>query len=128
VIYVDTSVALAELLAEDRKPDPAMWARPLVASRLLEHELWVRLHARGLARSHGDAARDLLTRVSLVELVPLVLDRALERFPTPVRTLDALHLATIEYLRRQRIALEVATFDDRMRTALAALAVPIAGV
>jgi len=40
VIYLDTSVALAELLAEDRRARPTLWEEPLVSSRLLEYELW----------------------------------------------------------------------------------------
>jgi len=115
VIYLDTSVALAELYAEDRRPPEALWREPLVSSRLLEYELWTRVNARGDARTHGDAVRELLARVSLVELVPPVLARALEPFPVAVRTLDALHLATAHHLveRRQRLAL--ASYDERMR-------------
>jgi predicted nucleic acid-binding protein len=121
MIYLDTSVALAELFAEDRKAPDSLWAEPLVSSRLLEHELWTRVYARGAARTHGDAVRDVLARVSLVELVPAVLARALDPFPVPVRTLDALHLATAHHLvaGRQRVA--IATFDDRMRRAAVAL-------
>jgi hypothetical protein len=37
--------------------------------------------------------------VVLIELAPAVLSRPLEPFPLPVRTLDALHLASIEFLR-----------------------------
>jgi hypothetical protein len=55
MIYVDTSVALAELLAEDRRPGDHFWNQTLVSSRLLEYEVWIRVHARKLARSHGDA-------------------------------------------------------------------------
>jgi hypothetical protein len=54
VIYLDTSVALAHLLAEDRSPPESLWQEPLIASRLLEYELWNRIHARGLGRSHGE--------------------------------------------------------------------------
>jgi len=39
VIYLDTSVALAYLLAEDRRPPDSLWENPLVSSRLLEYEL-----------------------------------------------------------------------------------------
>jgi uncharacterized protein len=115
VIYLDTSVALAELFAEDRRPPEALWREPLVSSRLLEHELWTRVHARGVARSHGEAVREILARVSLVELAPTVLARALEPFPAPVRTLDALHLATAQFLVAQRQKLALATYDERMR-------------
>jgi len=93
VIYLDTSVALAHLLAEDRRPPPELWQEELVTSRLLEYEVWNRLHARDLARSHGDVARLMLARLAWLELHPKVLERALQPFPTPVRTLDALHLA-----------------------------------
>jgi predicted nucleic acid-binding protein len=126
VIYLDTSVALAELFAEDRKAPDALWAEPLVSSRLLEYEVWTRVHARSAASSHGDAAREILARISFLELVGPVLSRALEPFPVPVRTLDAIHLATLHYLAgaRQRIAL--ATFDDRMRRAAQALELRLA--
>jgi len=115
MIYLDTSVALAELFAEDRRPPEALWREPLVSSRLLEYELWTRVHARGAATTHGESVRELLARVSLVELAPTVLARAVDPFPAPVRTLDALHLATLDFLvsRRQRCAL--ATYDARLR-------------
>ena len=69
MIYVDTSVALAELLAEDRRPVESFWNETLVSSRLFEYEVWIRVHARKLARSHGEAARALVGRVALLELV-----------------------------------------------------------
>ena len=93
MIYLDTSVALAHLLAEDHRPPVSLWHETLVSSRLLEYELWRPLHVRGLADSHGEAARRLIGRVALLELVPSVLAQALDAFPAPVRTLDALHLA-----------------------------------
>ena len=117
MIYLDTSVALAHLLAEDRSPPPSLWDETLVSSRLLEYELWNRLHARGLARSHGDHARELLQRLALLELAPPVLARALEPFASPVRTLDALHLASIEFLRERRQDIKLASYDTRMVTA-----------
>jgi len=75
VIYLDTSVALAHLLAEDRRPPDALWKQPLVTSRLLEYELWTRLHARRLGGSHGEAARRLVERLAVLELLPNVLAR-----------------------------------------------------
>ncbi|MEO8198733.1 MAG: PIN domain-containing protein [Thermoanaerobaculia bacterium] len=121
MIYLDTSVALAHLLAEDRRVPERLWTETLVASRLLDYELWNRLHRLGAAQSHGDAARDLLARVAIVELAPEVLARALEPFPAPVRTLDALHLASAEYLRAASAKIEIATYDDSMATAAKAL-------
>jgi predicted nucleic acid-binding protein len=127
MIYLDTSVALAALLTEERRPAPAFWDRPLVSSRLLEYELWTRLHARRLAGSHGEAARQILARVSFVELLPPVLARALEPFPLPVRTLDALHLATALYVATAGQEVVLATLDDRMRQAARSLRLRLEG-
>ncbi|MCX6552264.1 MAG: PIN domain-containing protein [Acidobacteria bacterium] len=122
--YLDTSVALAQLLSEDMRPPASLWRASLVSSRLLEYELWVRIHARGLSSSHGDAVRDLLSRVAFLELVPPVLDRALEPFRVPVRTLDALHLASMEFLRARGVKLTLASFDERLTAAAAGLGIP----
>lgn len=111
MIYLDTSVALAHLLAEDRRPPPELWAQELWSSRLLEYELWNRIHALDLARSHGDLMRLLLARVSLIELDPTVLGRATQPFPAPTRTLDALHLASASWLRERGGEVRVATYD-----------------
>jgi hypothetical protein len=126
VIYLDTSVALAHLLAEDRHPPDGLWAAALVSSRLLEYEAWTRIHARGLGATHGDALRLLLGRLAFLELAPPVLARALDPFPVPVRTLDALHLASIEFLRGQGQRVELASYDDRMLAAAYAMRIPVA--
>jgi predicted nucleic acid-binding protein len=125
VIYLDSSVVLAQLLAEDRVPPERLWGEPLTASRLLEYEVWTRIHARRLGRSHGDAVRALIGRLALIELAPPVLLRALEPFPRPVRTLDALHLASIEFLRAQGQAPKLASYDARLVAAARALKIPI---
>lgn len=125
MIYVDTSVALAHLLAEDRRPPDALWGATLVSSRLLEYEIWTRLNARKLAESHGDAARGIIGRIALLELAPAVLERALDAFPLPVRTLDALHLATFHFLWKQRQPVELASYDRRMLTAAKAMGMPL---
>jgi len=125
VIYLDTSVALAQLLAEDHRPPASLWDEALVASRLMEYEVWTRLHARGLAESHGEAASGLIGRVALLELSPPVLARALDAFPVPVRTLDALHLASCDYLRNQGQSVSLASYDLRMTTTARALAIPV---
>ena len=128
MIYLDTSAALAHLLAEDRRPPDSMWSETIVSSRLLQYETWVRVHAKGLADSHGDLVRELLGRVGFVELSPLVLARAVEPFPTRVRTLDALHLASIEFLRAQGQRVRLVAYDDRLLEGARALDIPIADV
>lgn len=125
MIYVDTSVVLAHLLAEDRAPSAGLWVEPLVASRLLHYETWARIHARGLASSHGEAVRAILARIAVVEMQPLVLQRALEPFPGSLRTLDGLHLASLEFLRTNGQAVALATYDERMTTAARALGIPL---
>jgi hypothetical protein len=125
LIYVDTSVALAQLLAEDRVPPASLWKQPLVSSRLLEYEAWTSLHGRRLASSHGAALRELLARFAFLELAPQVLTRALDPSPTPVRTLDALHLASLEFLRAQGQRPTLASYDDRMTAAAKRLEIPI---
>jgi predicted nucleic acid-binding protein len=125
VIYLDASAALAHLLGEDRSPPDAIWQDDLIASRLLEYEVWNRIHARGLARSHGEAAEALIRSVDLLELDPAILARALEPFPLPVRTLDALHLASIEFLRAQRQPVALLSYDERLLGAARALRIPL---
>ena len=59
MIYIDTSVALAHLLAEDRQPPGSLWEETLFSSRLLEYEIWTPLHARGLAEACGEAVLEV---------------------------------------------------------------------
>ena len=125
MIYLDSSVVLAQLLVEDRVPPARLWAEPLTASRLLEYEVWTRIHARRLGQSHGEAVRAIVGRLALIELAPPVLVRALEPFPGPVRTLDALHLASIEFLRSQGQAPILASYDARQVAAARTLKIPI---
>ena len=125
MIYLDTSVALAHLLTEDRSPPEKLWQEHLISSRLLEYEVWTRIHARKLMRSHADEVRSLLGRVAFIELSPPVLSRELEPFPKPVRTLDALHLASMDFLQKQGQSLALASYDDRMISVARALRFPV---
>jgi hypothetical protein len=125
LIYLDTSVALAHLLVEDQSPPDKLWRETLISSRLLEYEVWTRIHARNLTRSHADEVRSLLGRIAFIELSSPVLTRALEPFPKPVRTLDALHLASMDFLQRQGQAITLASYDDRLNAAARALRFPI---
>lgn len=119
-------MALAHLLGEGRHPPDDLWEQPLVSSRLLEYELFVRLHARRLGRGHLDAAYRLVDRLAILELTPPVLARALEPFPLALRTLDALHLASLAFLRAQGAQVALATYDQRMLEAAEMLQLPIA--
>jgi predicted nucleic acid-binding protein len=125
VIYIDTSVFLAYLWAEDRRPPGALWQQTLIASRLLVYEAWTRIHARQANASHGHAAQEMLTRINIVELSPDVLARALESWPSPVRTLDALHLASIIFLLKRNQQIKLATYDERMKRAAGLLGIEL---
>lgn len=126
IVYLDTSVVLARLFAEDRSPPDAFWSQTLVASRLLEYEVFCRVHARNVGATHGDAARRLVDRVNLVEMSTRVLGRALLPFARPLRTLDALHLATMDFLRQQGQPLALATYDQRLAAGAEALGFALA--
>jgi predicted nucleic acid-binding protein len=114
MIYLDSSVALAYLLAEDRFPSDELWDEQLVSSRLLECEVWNRINAHRLQSSHGEAVRNLIGRVAIIEMVGPVLARALQPFPITVRTLDAIHLAALEFIRSQKQDVQLASYDDRL--------------
>lgn len=127
MIYLDTSVILAHLLAEDRSPPEALWRETLVSSRLMEVETWNRLHARGLADSRGEYARMLIAEVTMLEFIQPVIARALEPFPGPYfpRTLDALHLASCAWLRDSGRAVTLASYDRRMTATARAMDIPV---
>lgn len=128
MIYLDSSAVLARLFGEGREPRATLWAEALVSSRLLEYEVWNRIHAHRFAARVGGAAGLLFNRIRLVELTPRVLARVLEPFPAAVRTLDAMHLATIEFLRAQGETIEIATYDNRLLAAARLLNVPVAEI
>jgi predicted nucleic acid-binding protein len=127
LIYLDTSVVLARLFAEDRAPPDDFWSQTFVASRLLEYEVFNRIHARAAQATHGAAARQLVDRANLLEMSAEVLGRALLPFAQPVRTLDALHLATLVFLRSRGLSPEVATYDQRLAAAAVSEGFALAG-
>ncbi len=126
MVYLDTSVALAHLLGESRRPADSLWRARLTSSRLLEYELWVRLNSlKSEPGAFDELGYGLLRRVDLVALAPQVLARATEPFPVPVRTLDALHLATMDFLRAQGQRLSLVTYDERLAKAAERLGFPV---
>lgn len=126
MIYLDTSIVLAHLLAEDRVPPASIWGETLVSSRLLQYEVWTRIHARELTDTLGEVAGRTLARLAFLELSPVVLSRAESPFPTEVRTLDVLHLASVDYLVRIGQRVEFASYDRRQCAAALAMGIPLA--
>lgn len=72
-----------------------------------------------------EAARFLVGSADLVEMTPTVLARALEPFPVRVRTLDALHLATADYLVTQGMRIEFTSYDESQAAAARALGLTV---
>ena len=125
-IYVDSSVVLAQLLAEDRYPAEIVLGRwacwcPVVS---WSTRSGTRINARGLGSSHAEDVRTIMARLGFLELAPAVLARAIEPYPVPVRTLDALHLASVEFLRALGQRPSIATYDRRMIEAAKAMEHP----
>ena len=125
MIYLDSSLVLAYLLAEDRCPPESIWDERLVSSRLLEYEVWNRIHVYKPAATRDSHVAALLGRVQFIEMTPTVLKRALLAFPVSARTLDSLHLATAEHLRGEGEDVTLAAFDERLRSAARALRIPL---
>jgi PIN domain len=125
VIYVDSSVVLTELLGQQPAVPVSLWNEQLISSRLLEYEVWNRLHARNLEASHGNAARIIIGRMDLLQLDERTLARALQPFPVAVRTLDGVHLASLEFLRSRGDPVELASLDRRLVSAARALGIPV---
>jgi predicted nucleic acid-binding protein len=128
VIYIDSSVLLADLFGEPRSPPETLWDEELASSRLLVYEVWNRINAYGLQISHRERAEGLLGRVNMTEMNEAALARALEPFPVTVRTLDALHLATIDRLRGNGEEVKLASYDRRLRQAARTLGIPLAAL
>ncbi|CAN5754187.1 hypothetical protein BH23GEM9_BH23GEM9_12100 [soil metagenome] len=132
VLYVDTSAVLRAVLERGVTPDVDAKlgaAQFLITSRLSLVEsgrALTRLRHEGVTESSvADAARELdaiWARCTVWEMTAAVCDLAATVAPTsPLRTLDALHLATY-LLARRRISgnIELLTTDARLAAAVAA--------
>jgi predicted nucleic acid-binding protein len=128
VIYLDTSVVLATLFNEKRRPPPALWSELTMSSRLLEYEVIVRLYAVNAPAKAHRLAHAFFVNVTFSDLDAQTLARALQPFPVSVRTLDAIHLSTIMFLKSRGISIELATYDTRLAKAATALGIVLAPV
>jgi len=136
IAYLDASVALRLVLGEPNRL--AEWKRieSAVASALTEVECLRtldRLARRGSLSEEEVAARRtavyrLLESVEVVDVGRPVLRRASEPFPTPLGTLDAIHLSTAMAWRDTRNAeLTMATHDQVLALASRAVGLQVIG-
>ena len=128
-LYAESSAVLAWLLGEEAAPRVrrALAAAEVVAASDLTLVECDRVLIRAVAlgeiaegdandrRAHLNAAA---ARWQLLRVSPDIIDRARQPFPEePVRTLDALHLATALTARAVIAGIELLSLDDRIRAA-----------
>ena len=132
--YVETSLLLRVVLEGDEALRPLLLADAQYTSALTFAEatraiLRARLSSRLDAGGAINARRLLAEFERCCEVVPLddeVLHRAGQEFPVePVRTLDAIHLATLQILAEEFHDLDVASSDDRIRDNAKALGLTV---
>jgi len=128
--YVETSALLRVLLDGDAGLQPEISGESLVTSALTFVEaaraiVRARRERRLDARSAREAERQLAGFERACDVVAMddeVLRRAREEFPIePVRSLDAIHLASVRVLDDELGGVEVVSYDDRVRQNAAAL-------
>lgn len=136
IAYVDSSVLLRIVLGQ---PDPLPeWSRleRAISSELLRVECLrtidrLRIRAGLDDRTVADRRRAMLETIDAIDLVALdagILGRAAEPFPTLVRTLDALHLASALAVREEIPPLVFLTHDVTLGLAAAATGFDVRGV
>jgi predicted nucleic acid-binding protein len=138
-LYAETSAVLRWLFAEEDAEairETLASAEKVASSRLtlIESRRVIRRAERESRISSAQSA-DLLgilaqaaSTWAVVEITPEIARRAEEAFPAePVRTLDAIHLATALFLRQPLADLSVLSSDERIRSNAALLGLPIAG-
>jgi predicted nucleic acid-binding protein len=135
--YVDTSALLRLVLREPGALDDLRSYDALVSSELVAVEsarTIDRLRLQGALTVEEAAARlraitDWLEAIDLVRLRPPVLSRASEPLPTPLGTLDAIHLATALIWRDRMGALPtMATHDSALGLAARSFGFDVRGV
>jgi predicted nucleic acid-binding protein len=137
IAYIDTSALLRLVLREPDAIETLRASESLVSSELLAVESMRtldRLRLQG-ALSAEEAASRRATITAWLEAVDLVLiqrpilARASEPFPTPLGTLDALHLATaLVWRERMQRPLVMATHDRDLALAARSFGIEVVGI
>jgi predicted nucleic acid-binding protein len=136
IAYLDTSALLRLVLREPGALDELRSCEGFVSSELLAVESLRtidRLRLQGglsveEAASRRQIATEWLEAVDLVLLQRPILARASEPFPTPLGTLDALHLSTALVWRdRAQQALVMATHDRDLALAARSFGLEVRG-
>jgi len=137
IAYLDSSVLLRVALGEPGRLAEWETIEDGATSALAEVECLRTLDRLRLRGALSDpelaigrrAVWQMLEALELVQLAPPVLRRAADPFPTPLGTLDALHLATALAWREERgTVLVLATHDAELGVAAAACGLDVIGV
>jgi predicted nucleic acid-binding protein len=137
IVYLDTSALLRVVLGERGALKDLRSSEGLVSSELLAVESLRtidRLRVQGLlsieeAAFRREAIAEWLEAVDLVVVQRPILARASEPFPTPLGTLDALHLATaLVWRERMRQTLVMATHDRDLALGARSFGFDVSGV
>ena len=136
IAYLDTSALLRLVLGEPGALENLQTVDALVSSELLAVEALRtidRLRLQGVLSAEEAASRrgtttEWLESIDLVLLQRPVLARASEPFPTPLGTLDAVHLATaLVWQDRMRQPLVLATHDRDLALAARSFGIEVLG-
>jgi uncharacterized protein len=136
IAYVDTSVLLRIVLGE---PEPLReWTQieSALSSELIRVEALRSIDRARVLLQPADAdiaerraaVLELLSGFRMARMERRVLERAAEPFPTLLRTLDAIHLATADLIRRTVKDLVFATHDREQGTAARAIGFRVIGL
>lgn len=135
--YLDSSVVLRIVLGQNRRLKDWKRIRRGVASALVEVECLRAIdrvrHAQYL-RDHDvvvrrEAVFRLMDEVEVVEPARAILSRAAQPFPTPLGTLDAIHLATaLTWRERSDADLVMATHDAALGMAARSSGLQVIGL
>lgn len=137
MVYLDASVVLRLVLREAQALSRRERFSGAVASALTEVEC---LRTLDRMSRTGELTLDdladrrmavyrLLEEVEVIDVSAPVLRRAAEPFPTPLGTLDAIHLSTaLAWRDLQDVPLTMATHDRPLATAARAVGLEVVGV
>lgn len=133
--YLDSSVLIRVVLGQPNRLQRWSDISNAVSSELVRVEMLRtidRVAIRGgltptVAADRRAAALDIIGGLSLAPISSTVLERAADPFPTPVGSLDAIHLATALLARVEHPGLEFATHDVELALAARSLGFAIHG-
>ncbi len=135
--YLDSSVVLRILFGEPAPLEAWGKIRQAFSSRLLRMECLRTIDRLRLQNrlSNEETVRrlrglqDMLSHIGILPLTSRILDRAEQSLPTPLGTLDSLHLATALFWRETREKdFFFATHDEELASAAQAQGLKVIGI